>query len=143
MKTQVLQIDLIDESIDITRPEAKDFIGRVRIPLHVVFVGGGTGNDEYSESVAVLDEEGRTKGHLDVKLTCKDMISLGERDGQQLGGESFQISKFAERELVNKISEKFADSLIESTDMIFDMLIEAGAYDTQRISKFRFKDYIL
>jgi len=77
----VLQIDLIDESIDLARPEAKDFIGRVRIPLHVVFIGAGTGNDEFSESLAILDEEGRTRGHLEVKMTCKDMISLNERGG--------------------------------------------------------------
>lgn len=58
MKTQVLQIDLIDESVDLARPDAKDFIGRVRIPLHLIFVGGGTGSDEYSASLDVLDEEG-------------------------------------------------------------------------------------
>jgi hypothetical protein len=44
---------------------------------------------------------------------------------------------------VNKIAAKFADSLMESIDMIFDMLIEPGSYDTQKITKFRFKDYIL
>lgn len=143
MKTQVLQIDLIDESIDISRADSKDFIGLVRIPLHLVFLGAGTGNDEISDSLAVLDEEGRTTGHLEVRVGCKDMITQGDRDGQQVGGDTFTISKFAEREILNKIAAKFAGSLMESIDMIFDMLIEPGSYDTQKIRQLRFKDYIM
>lgn len=58
-------------------------------------------------------------------------------------GDNFTISKFAEREIVGKISEKFADSMMESIDMIFDMIIEPGSNDTQKVSKRRFKDYVL
>ena len=53
------------------------------------------------------------------------------------------ISKFAEREIIGKISAKFADNMMESIDMIFDMLIEPGTFDSQKISKRRFKDYVL
>jgi hypothetical protein len=53
------------------------------------------------------------------------------------------ISKFAEREIIGKISAKFADNMMESIDMIFDMLIEPGTFNSQKISKRRFKDYVL
>jgi hypothetical protein len=33
MKNNVLQIDVIDESVDMTMPENRDYIGSVRIPL--------------------------------------------------------------------------------------------------------------
>lgn len=53
------------------------------------------------------------------------------------------VSKFTEREVVTKIAAKFAESLMESIDLIFDMLIEPGSFDSNRISKQRFKDYAL
>lgn len=58
-------------------------------------------------------------------------------------GDTFTISRFAEREIIGKIAEKFADSPMISIDMIFEMLIEPGSLDTNRISKLRFKNYIL
>jgi hypothetical protein len=57
--------------------------------------------------------------------------------------ETLQISKYQETEVIKAIASKFADSLMESIDMIFDMLLERGATDQQRVSKFRFKDYAL
>ena len=33
MKSQILKIDLIDESVDLSQPNANDYIGSVRIPL--------------------------------------------------------------------------------------------------------------
>ena len=36
MKSQILQIHLIDESVDMTRPGSRDYIGTARIPLHEV-----------------------------------------------------------------------------------------------------------
>lgn len=32
---------------------------------------------------------------------------------------------------------------MDSIDMIFDMLLEPGQYDSLKISKYRFKDYVL
>jgi hypothetical protein len=59
------------------------------------------------------------------------------------GGDTFIMSKFAEREVIGKIAEKFAFSEMQSIDMIFDMLIEPGGMDLNRVSKKRFRDYIL
>lgn len=45
--------------------------------------------------------------------------------------------------MLNALASKFADSLMESLDLLFDMLLERNAADPSRISKFRFKDYAL
>ena len=59
------------------------------------------------------------------------------------GGETYIMSKFTEREVIGRISEKFAFSEMQSIDMIFDMLIEPGGMDLTRITKKRFRDYIM
>jgi len=145
MKTQLLQIDIIDESIDIMRAgaEAKDFLGRVRIPLKDLLIGGGTSNEEIADCFPVRDEQGNETGHMEVRLSCKDMQLYDDQSQNTRGGDTFVISKFAEREIIGKIAAKFADSIMESIDMIFDMLIEPGSYDTQKITKYRFKDYVM
>lgn len=51
MKTQVLVIDLIDESVDMTIQGMRDYIGSVRIPLREVIIKGAV-NGTFS----VLDE---------------------------------------------------------------------------------------
>lgn len=114
----------------------------MRIPLKELFIGGGgSTNEEISDTFPVRDEKGEETGFMEVKMSCKDKdLYTGGIDDQRKG-ESFVLNKFAEREIVNKIAAKFADSIMESIDMIFDMLIEPGDYD--RISKFRFKDYVL
>lgn len=53
------------------------------------------------------------------------------------------MSKFTEREVLGKISEKFAASDLLSIDMIFDMLIEPGSLDFTRVTKKRFREYVL
>lgn len=121
MKTQILSIDLIDESIDIMRPEAKDFIGRVRIPMKDLL------SNDMADCFPVRDENGGEAGHMEVRITCKDMDLYG---GAELKAtDTFIMNKFAERDIIQKIALKFADSLLESIEMIFDMLIEPGSYD--------------
>lgn len=78
---------------------------------------------------------------MEVRITCRDSTVYSGMDDPR--AETFVITKFAEREIIGKIASKFADSIMESIDMIFDMLIEPGSYDLNRISKLRFKDYIL
>ena len=51
MKSQVLTIDLIDESVDMTVSEMRDYIGSVRIPLREVIIKGSI-----SGTFAVIDE---------------------------------------------------------------------------------------
>lgn len=51
MKTQVLTIDIIDESIDMTVSGSRDYIGSVRIPLREIVVKGAI-----SGTFAVIDE---------------------------------------------------------------------------------------
>jgi len=53
MKTQILKIDLIDESVDITQPNAKDYIGSVRVPLRELMI-----NEEFADNFPIKDENG-------------------------------------------------------------------------------------
>lgn len=57
MKSQVLKIDIIDESVDIAKSgnEAKDYVGSVRIPLKSLILGGGTTPEEIADCFPVKD----------------------------------------------------------------------------------------
>ena len=76
---------------------------------------------------------------MEVKIIMKEAQNYTDtRKGDQ-----FVVSKFTKREVVTKIAAKFAESLMESIDLIFDMLIEPGTFESNRISKQGFKDYVL
>ena len=141
-----MKIDLIDESVDLSaNPNAKDYIGTVRIPLRDLITSTAP-EVEIADCFPVRDEAGLEKGRMEVKISYKDYSPYNAAlvDGRTGGGgDSFIISKFAERDIIGKIAEKFAGTLMESIDMIFDMLIEPGSMDASRISKQRFKSYIL
>jgi hypothetical protein len=79
MKSQVLTIDLIDESVDMTVSGMRDYIGSVRIPLREVIIKGSI-----SGTFAVIDEQRRQTGDLTVRITMKDADSL--EDQLQIGG---------------------------------------------------------
>lgn len=79
MKSQVLTIDLIDESVDMTVSGMRDYIGSVRIPLREVIIKGSI-----SGSFAVIDEQRRQTGDLTVRITMKDADSF--EDQLQIGG---------------------------------------------------------
>lgn len=140
IKTQVLKIDLIDESIDLANG-ASDYIGSVRIPLKALNV---TSNliEEITDAFPVRDANGVETGRLEVKVGCREYQGLSS-DLVNGGGDTYIMSKFTEREVIGRIAEKFAFSEMQSIDMIFDMLIEPGGMDLTRITKKRFRDYIL
>ena len=73
MKSQVLTIDLIDESVDMTVSGMRDYIGSVRIPLREVIIKG-----TISGTFAVIDEQRRQTGDLTVKIVMKDADSYEE-----------------------------------------------------------------
>lgn len=67
MKNNVLQIDVIDESVDMTMPENRDYIGSVRIPLKEAVTKGlvhGT--------FALMDENRTQTGDLEVRIQMCD-----------------------------------------------------------------------
>jgi hypothetical protein len=74
MKSQVLTIDLIDESVDMTVSGMRDYIGSVRIPLREVIIKG-----TISGTFAVIDEQRRQTGDLTVKIVMKDGESFEEQ----------------------------------------------------------------
>jgi hypothetical protein len=140
VKSQVLKIDLIDESVDLANG-ASDYIGSVRIPLKGLNVTS-TMVEEINDAFPVRDENGAETGRLEVKFSCRDYQGLSS-DMLGTGGDTFIMNKFAEREIIGKIAEKFAFSEMQSIDMIFDMLIEPGGMELTRVSKKRFRDYVL
>ena len=70
IKTQVLKIDLIDESVDLANG-ASDYIGSVRIPLKALNV---TSNllEELTDAFPVRDANGVETGRLEVKVGCRE-----------------------------------------------------------------------
>lgn len=52
-----------------------------------------------------------------------------------------KLSKYAERDIINKIAAKFAESMTSDVDVIFDMLLQNG--EIYKVSKQHFKDYLL
>ena len=93
------------------------------------------------DSFPVKDTNVTETGRIEVKVQCRDYSGLTGQIGGN--GDVFIMSKFTEREVLGKISEKFATSDLLSIDMIFDMLIEPGSMDFTRITKKRFREYVL
>ena len=116
MKTQVLKIDLIDESVDLSAQGQTDYIGTVRIPLRELMM-----NEEFADNFPVKDENGQEAGRMEVKLSCKDYTPYPYEGADD--NKNFTVSKYAEREIINQIAEKFAYSGMEDLDLIFDMLV--------------------
>ncbi len=71
MQNQVLVIDLIDESVDMTVAGTRDYIGSVRIPLKQVYQTG-----VIESTFNVVDENLRTNGQLQVKVEMFDKDSV-------------------------------------------------------------------
>eukprot|EP00347_Sterkiella_histriomuscorum_P001912 403370193 len=136
MRTQLLKIDFIDDSVDMTQPNAKDYIGSVRIPLRELML-----NEHLEDNFPIYDDNRVETGRVEVKMVCKDFTpypyELNEAD---LTGQ-MKMSKYAEREIIQRIAMKFAESMSIDIEIIFDMLLENG--ENYKISKQRFKDYLL
>ena len=67
MKNSVLTIDLIDESVDMKVPGARDYIGSCRVSLREVYEQGSIHN------MFIVEDENRTQtGHLEVKIRMID-----------------------------------------------------------------------
>ena len=48
-----------------------------------------------------------------------------------------------ERDIINKIADKFSEMPLDSIEIIFDMMLPPGTYDANRITALRFKDYLM
>ena len=96
-------------------------------------------HEEFADNFPVKDENGQETGRIEVRLSCKD-YSPYPYDGQQ-DDRNFTVSKYAERELITLIADKFAQSGTEDIELIFDMLLTNQ--DPEKITKTRFKDYLL
>jgi hypothetical protein len=112
METQQLVINLIDESVDITVPGARDFIGSVRISLLEVLR-----KQALASSFPVIDEANTQCGELRVRIS----ISEGQTyQGGQVA--SIASSSKIQSEVLRKIATQFSDGEFGDLDMVFDLL---------------------
>jgi hypothetical protein len=137
MKTQVLKIDLIDESVEM-REGQSDYIGSVRIPLRELIM-----HDEIADNFPIVDDKGHENGRMEVKLNCKDfdMNYLGASDLNNADGTGFTISKFIERDILTRIADKLATIPYEDMDLLFDFFLTPS--EPNRIPKKHFKEVVL
>jgi hypothetical protein len=67
--------------------------------------------EEIADAFPVRDASGIETGRIEVKVSCRDYQGLTS-DMVGGGGSTFTMSKFAEREIIGRIAEKFAFSEI-------------------------------
>lgn len=135
MKSQVLKIDLIDESVEMKEGQ-DDYIGSVRIPLREVLM-----NEELADNFPVKDAMGRETGRMEIKLTCKDYNAYATSAYQGAEGHGVTLSKFIEKDIITKISEALAEIPYEDMDLMFDFFNQGA--DPNKIFKKDFKEFIL
>jgi hypothetical protein len=70
-------IDLIDENVDVTNPNQRDYIGSVRIPLREVVIKGLVNG-----TFKVIDENRHKCGELQVSIAMYDASATVEVDEQ-------------------------------------------------------------
>ena len=113
MKTQCLQVDLIDESVDMTEPGMRDYIGSVRIPLREVVTKTVVAGD-----FAVMDENRRQTGDLRLKIQMYDAQSY---DASLLQDQIGQTAKIA-MEVNKRIVKHLCVSGFTDLDLVLDCL---------------------
>ncbi len=64
--------------------------------------------EEFADNFPIRDEGGTETGRMEIKLSCKDYVAnpYGLENERDLS--SFKISKYAERDIIGKIAERFA-----------------------------------
>jgi hypothetical protein len=64
--------------------------------------------EEFADNFPIRDEGGAETGRMEIKLSCKDYVAnpYGLENERDLS--SFKISKYAERDIIGKIAERFA-----------------------------------
>lgn len=62
-------------------------------------------NEEFADNIPIKDAMGNETGRMEVRLSCKDYSPYPYATD---GNETFTVSKYAEKEIINKIAEKFA-----------------------------------
>jgi hypothetical protein len=71
MRKQTFKIDFIDESVDMTQKNLRDYIGSARIPLSAVFE-----KKEFIRRVTVVDEMQRNAGEVDISIRILDATEM-------------------------------------------------------------------
>lgn len=66
MKKSVMLIDFLDESVDLSQQDAKDYIGSARVPLQELLAKG-----QLKFPAPIKDENGNECGKVTVKLVLR------------------------------------------------------------------------
>lgn len=60
---------------------------------------------------------------MEIKLSCKDYSPYPYESDTNNINDTFKVSRFAEKEIINQIAQKFASTDIDDNDLLFDMLL--------------------
>lgn len=116
MKTQNLQIHLIDESVDMTQKNTRDYIGTVRIPLRDVIL-----KKSINATFQVLDENRKVCGELSVKIVMHD-APTGSQLAALTDSQQFSQSTRITFDVLARICQFMANSQFD-LEMYLDMLV--------------------
>lgn len=138
IKNEVLKIDLIDEGVDYTDANLRDYIGSVRIPLRDLLVKGALAG-----VFPVQDESRNACGYLNVKISIHDVIKV-ENNHLLQGAEGMAQARKATAEVVKQVAEALAMTKFEDIDLLLDMLFvkESSDQGGDRATKDSLREFI-
>jgi len=123
IKNEVLKIDLIDEGVDYTDANLRDYIGSVRIPLRDLLLKGSLAG-----VFPVQDESRNACGYLNVKISIHDVMKV-ENNPLLQGAEGMAQARKATAEVVKQVAEALAMTKFEDIDLLLDMLFVKESSD--------------
>lgn len=127
MKNSVLQIDLIDESVDITQQGKRDYIGTAMVPLHEVAI-----NHPIQGNFDVQDENRMHCGELQVKVSIFDQESYDQAHIE----EEMQLTNMLKMssDTMRRIATTLAKRSFTDFDMVLDILFIKDESQTGTVS---------
>jgi hypothetical protein len=102
MKKAILSIDFLDESVDLRKDGAQDYIGSARVPLQQVL------NKEKLElTTTIIDDNQHEVGKVTLFLSIHDSVDLGNKTLFTDGADMLAHRKIQTR-VIDMISRAFA-----------------------------------
>lgn len=133
MSANVLKIDFIDESVDITQQGNRDYIGSARVQLKDLLQLPNERRKLEGE-YKILDEHSRETGRVKIRLQIHAKTEYAY-DNAFAGSSRIVNSKSIEKEVVLKIVNKLAEAEFDDLNILLDMLFLRDRSNSQRVSK--------
>lgn len=133
----MLKIDFIDESVDMSQPGVRDYIGSARISLRELKV-----HKKLEKTFELFDEERRACGSVYLSLRIYDAKEYAYNNTLDSYSNVAQ-SKMIINGVVTSIVNKFARAGLEDIDHIIGMLFMKDNSGQQRVTRAMFKEFVL